>query len=78
VLALQMQRAAEIRCALQGARIAPVLGALKAMRDQVGGQRIVQRTKVADELATLLKKLVIPIPKRLLTVTEAPEAPVSA
>lgn len=78
VLALQMQRAAEIRCGLSWARIAHELGALKAVRYQAGGRSIVQRTKIAGELAELLKKLGIPIPKRLLTVTEAPEPPTAA
>jgi DDE family transposase len=78
VLALQMQRAAEIRCGLPWARIAHQLGALKAVRYQAGGRGIVQRTKIAGELADLLKKLGIPIPKRLLTVTEAPGTPVTA
>jgi Transposase DDE domain len=78
VLALQMQRAAEIRCGLPWARIAHQLGALKAVRYQAGGRGIVQRTKIAGDLAELLKKLGIPIPKRLLAVTEAPETPVTA
>jgi hypothetical protein len=75
VLALQMQRAAEIRCGLSWTRIAHELGALKAVRYQAGGRGIVQRTKIAGDLAALLKKLGIPIPKRLLAVIEAPETP---
>jgi Transposase DDE domain len=78
VLALQMQRAAEIRCGLPWARIAHQLGALKAVRYQTGGRGIVQRTKIAGELTALLKKLGMPIPKQLLAVTEAPETPVTA
>jgi transposase len=78
VLALQMQRAAEIRCAMPWARIAHELGMLKAVRYQAGGRGVVQRTKVAGTLAELLKKLGIPIPKQLLAVTEVPEIPVSA
>jgi len=78
VLALQMQRAAEIRCGLPWARIAHELGVLKAVRYQAGGRGIVQRTKIAGALAELLKKLGIPIPKRLLAVTEAPETPAAA
>jgi hypothetical protein len=78
VLALQMQRAAEIRCSLPWARIAHELGALKAVRYQVGGQGIVQRTKIAGGLAELLKKLRVPIPKQLLAVTEAPQPPAAA
>jgi hypothetical protein len=78
VLALQLQRAAEIRCGLSWARIAHELGALKAVRYQAGGRGIVQRTKIAGDLAALLKKLGIPIPKRLLAVIEAPETPAAA
>jgi DDE family transposase len=78
VLALQMQRAAEIRCGLPWARIAHALGALKAVRYQAGGRGIVQRTKIADALADLLKKIGIPIPKPLLAVTKAPETAVTA
>jgi hypothetical protein len=78
VLALQMQRAAEIRCGLAWARIAHELGALKAVRYQAGGRGIVQRTKIAGALAELLKKLAIPIPKQLLAVTEARETPAAA
>jgi transposase len=78
VLALQMQRAAEIRCGLPWARIAHELRALKAVRYQAGGQGIVQRTKIAGTLAELLKKLAVPIPKQLLAVTEAPETPATA
>jgi hypothetical protein len=78
VLALQMQRAAEIRCGLPWARIAHELGVLKAVRYQAGGRGIVQRAKIAGALAELLKKLGIPIPKRLLAVTEAPETPAAA
>jgi transposase len=78
VLALQMPRAAEIRCGLSWARIAHELGALKAVRYQVGGRGIVQRTKIAGDLAALLKKLGIPIPKRLLAVIEPSETPAAA
>jgi hypothetical protein len=78
VLALQMQRAAEIRCGLPWARIAHEVGALKAVRYQAGGQGIVQRTKIVGELAELLKKLGVPMPKQLLAVTEAPETPAAA
>jgi hypothetical protein len=71
VLALQMQRSAEIRTGLPWARIAHRLSGLKAVRYGSESRRIVQRTKIAGELADLLKKLGIPIPKQLLAVTEA-------
>src|SRR3954463_16630291 len=56
VLALQIQRAAEIRCQLPWARIAHILGGLKAVRYRCEGRAIVQRTKIAAELAETLKK----------------------
>ena len=78
VLALQVQRTAEIRTGLSWARIAHLLGMLKAVRYVAERQTIVQRTKITGELAELLKKLGIPIPKQLLTVTEAPETSATA
>ena len=78
VLALQVQRTAEIRTGLPWARIAHLLGTLKAVRYVAEGRTIVQRTKIAGELAELLKKLGIPIPKQLLAVTEAADTPASA
>lgn len=78
VLALQMQRCAEIRTGLPWARIAHVLGALKAVRYRSESRTIVQRTKISSELAGLLKKLGISAPKQLMTVTEAAETPATA
>jgi transposase len=78
VLALQMQRTAEIRTGLPWARIAHLLTGLKAVRYRSESRTIVQRTKVASELADLLKKLGIPIPKQLLAVTEATATPAPA
>ena len=78
VLALQVQRTAEIRTGLPWARIAHLLGTLKAVRYMAESRTIVQRTKIAGELPDLLKKLGIPIPKQLLAVTEAAEPPAAA
>src|SRR5947209_3441285 len=78
VLALQVQRTAEIRTGLSWARIAHLLGTLKAVRYVTERQTIVQRTKITGELGELLKKLEIPIPKQLLAVGEAPETPATA
>jgi hypothetical protein len=78
VLALQVQRAAEIRTGLPWARIAHALGALKAVRYVSERRTIVQRTKIRSELADLLKKLGIPIPKQLMAVTETAETPAAA
>ena len=55
VLALQVQRAAEIRTGQPWARIAHALAALKAVRYRSESRSIVQRTKIGPELADLLK-----------------------
>jgi transposase len=78
VLALQMQRSAEIRAGLPWARIAHALTALKAVRYSSQGRTIVQRTKIGPELGDLLKKLGIPIPKQLLLLAEAAAPPAAA
>src|SRR5271157_3784860 len=78
VLALQMQRCAEIRTGLPWARVAHALGALKAVRYRSESRTIVQRTKISSELAGLLKKLGISAPKQLMAVTEAAETPATA
>ena len=70
VLALQIQRAAEIRCALPWARIADQLDALKVVRYQLESRTIVQRTRIIEELAVTLKKLGVSTPKQVLTVAE--------
>jgi len=75
VLALQMQRAAEIRCALPWARIAHALAALKAVRYRTESRAIVQRTRISSELADLMKKLGVATPKLVLSVTEAAPSP---
>ena len=62
VLALQVQRTAEIRTGLPWARIAHLLGTLKAVRYVAERQTIVQRTKIGPDLAGLLKKLGISAP----------------
>ena len=78
VLALQMQRSAELRAGLPWARIAHALSALKAVRYASQGRTIVQRTKIGPELGDLLKQLGIPIPKQLLRLTEAAAPPAAA
>ena len=71
VLALQMQRAAEIRCALPWARIAHALDCRKAVRYRTESRVIVQRTRIGSEPAELLKKFGVSTPKLVLSVTEA-------
>jgi transposase len=70
VLALQMQRAAEIRCALPWSRIAHELGAMKAVRYHTAGRTIVQRTKIADSVGGILKRLGVSMPKQILSVSD--------
>ena len=78
VLALQMQRCAEIRTGLPWARVAHLLAALKAVRYQSESRTIVQRTKISPELAGLLKKLAVSAPKQLMDVSEVAEPPATA
>ena len=78
VLALQMQRAAEIRCQLPWARIAHLLSGLKAVRYRCGSRTIVQRTKISADLAATLKTLSISTPKQIITVEESPPAAAAA
>jgi hypothetical protein len=75
VLALQVQRTAEIRTGLPWARIAHLLGALKAVRYVAERQTIVQRTKISPELAGPLKKLGISAPKQVMAMIEAAGVP---
>jgi len=75
VLALQIQRAAEIRCSLPWSRIAHELAALKAVRYRAGERTIVQRTKITDNLGEILKKLGVSIPQQILSISEPVAAP---
>jgi hypothetical protein len=69
-LALQIQRAAEIRTGASWARIAHELAALKAVRYRTEARTIVQRTRIPSELGDVLKQLAVSIPKQLLAVSE--------
>lgn len=70
VLALQIQRAAEIRCQRTWSDIAHVLGRLKAVGYRTEKRAIVQRTEVSGELAQILRQLRISPPSKLLRVTD--------
>ena len=78
VLALQVQRAAELRCQLPWARIAHVLSGLKTVRYRCEGRGIVQRTKITAELSAKLKTLKVSVPKQILLVEESPSATTAA
>jgi hypothetical protein len=75
ILALQMQRAAELRCAQPWARIAHELAALKAIRYRAQGRAIVQRTKIPESLGEILKNLGISMPKKIIAVAEPASDP---
>lgn len=85
VLALQMQRSAEIRTGLPWAteharegRVAHALAALKAVRYRCESRTIVQRTKISAELSAMLKTLKISVPKQVLSIEEPPSEAAAA
>ena len=78
VLALQIQRAAEIRCQLPWARIAHALGGLKAVRYRCESRTIVQRTKISADLSAMLKTLKISVPNQVISVEEPPSEAAAA
>src|SRR5271166_5493593 len=78
VLALQMQRSAEIRTDLPWAHVAHALAALKAVRYRCESRAIVQRTKISAELSAMLKTLKVSVPKQVLSVEEPPSEAAAA
>ena len=68
VLALMIQRTAEITTGLPWRRLAGTLERLKAVRYTSEGRTIVQATTVGPELADVLGKLEVPAPKAILAV----------
>src|SRR5499433_724157 len=73
VLALLLQRAAEIRAGDTWRNIRLVLDAIQAVRYQVRGTAIVQSTRLTAQARTLLQKLqVAPPPRRLAVEREGP------
>ena len=78
VLALQLQRAAELRTGLPWARVADRLAALKAVRYRTEARTIVQRTRIGPELGEILDKLGVSRPKRLLALSELGPRPPAA
>ena len=69
VLALMIQRAAEIATGLPWGRLVSLLERLKAVRYTSEGRTFVQATTVGPELADVLGKLDIPVPKTILAVS---------
>jgi DDE family transposase len=68
VLALMIQRAAEIAAGLPWRQLASTLARLKAVRYTSEGQTFVQATTTGHDLAEVLKKLDISAPKTILAV----------
>ena len=68
VLALMIQRAAEIATGLPWRQLASLLERLKAIRYTSEGRTIVQATSIGTELAEILKKLDVAAPKTILAV----------
>jgi hypothetical protein len=75
VLALLLQRAAEIRTGETWRNIRLALEELKAVRYHVQGTTIVQTTHPTARAMAYLKKLGVPPPKRLLSVARLPTLP---
>ena len=68
VLALMIQRAAEIATEAPWSQLADTLERLKAVRYTAEGETIVQTSRITPELAAILKKLDISKPKPILAV----------
>jgi DDE family transposase len=68
VLALMIQRAAEIATGTPWSQLADVLERLRAVRYTAEGETIVQASRIGPELALILKKLDISRPKPILAV----------
>jgi hypothetical protein len=68
VLALMIQRAAEIATGLPWRQLASLLERLKAVRYTSDGRTLVQATRMAPELTEIFEKLDIPAPKTILAV----------
>ena len=68
VLALMIQRTAEIATGLSWRQLAGTLERLKAVRYTSEGRTIVQATTIGPELADIFEKLQIATPKPILAV----------
>ena len=75
VLALRLERAAEIRCQQTWRTIRHTLDQFKVVRYRMHGKTIVQSTQVTAPLADILRRLGVPLPQRMLEVSEEAHAP---
>jgi hypothetical protein len=70
VLALLLERAAEIRGQQTWRTIRHTLDQLKVVRYRMQGKTILQSTQVTSPLAKILRSLGIPLPKKILEVSD--------
>jgi hypothetical protein len=70
VLALLLERAAELRCQQTWRTIRHTLDQLKVVRYRMHGKTILQSTQVTSPLAKILRSLRIPLPKKILEVSD--------
>jgi transposase len=70
VLALLLERAAEIRCQQTWRTIRHTVDQLKVVRYRMQGKTILQSTQVTSAMAKLLRSLGIPQPTKILEVSE--------
>ena len=75
VLALLLERAAEIRCQQTWRTIRHTLEQLKVVRYRMHGKMIVQSTQVTAPIADMLRSLGVPLPKRILAVSDEAHTP---
>jgi transposase len=74
VLALLLERAAEIRCQQTWRTIRHTLDQLQVVRYRMHGKTIVQSTRVTAPLADILQRLSVPLPQRILEVADEAHA----
>jgi transposase len=75
VLALLLERAAEIRCQQTWRTIRHTLDQFKVVRYRMHGKTIVQSTQVTAPIAEILRSLGVPLPQRILEVSDEAHAP---
>ena len=75
VLALLLERAAELRCQQTWRTIRHTLEQLKVVRYRMHGKTMVQSTQVTAPSADILRRLGVPLPKRILEVSDEAHAP---
>jgi transposase len=75
VLAVLLERAAESRGQQTWRTIRHTLDQLQVVRYRMHGKTIVQRTQVTAPRAEILRSLGVPLPKRILEVSDEAHAP---